>query len=415
MPKPMRKTSKNERLLVLVVDIDNDLYRKTRISGPLVGRVQNLSAATQLSLSDPEDTDANTMFQAVKTYDSLKKDGYSVNIATVTGAENGGYYADREVASQLEKVIAQTKADSCVFVTDGASDERALPIIESRLKINSMMSITVKQSKALEKTYVAALEKLKEPHYARIVFGIPAILLLLFAISYAAGLSWQVPAALIGTYLFLKAFGLEDMFLNSLSGFGFSLDKISFVFYLGSIIFLIASLFIGGSSYVSQLRQSRNVGLAFSYGLEGFLLLVPVVMILYLAGRMIDIKASRYTFRSFRYGVYFGYSIMAWALVYSSMAWLVGQIYFGQLLYYTIIAIALGLVISASATLLRRRAIRRKNLRNKLVVNELGSTIGKVAKVDSRRGGLIINTSLGNPIRYNIDRIIEISDKVVIK
>jgi Predicted membrane protein len=41
---------KNERLLILVVDIDNDLYVKTKINGPLLGRVQNLNGATQLHL-----------------------------------------------------------------------------------------------------------------------------------------------------------------------------------------------------------------------------------------------------------------------------------------------------------------------------------------------------------------------------
>ena len=58
-----------ERLLVLAVDIDNDLYRKTRITGPVVGRDDNLKAAAALVLADPQDTDGNTMFEAVKKYD----------------------------------------------------------------------------------------------------------------------------------------------------------------------------------------------------------------------------------------------------------------------------------------------------------------------------------------------------------
>ena len=177
MAREMPGIDKAERLLILAVDIDNDLYRKTKIGGPLLGRVQNLSGATQLALADPEDTDSNTMFQAVKMYDELKEAGYSVSIATITGAEHEGYYADRELASQLDRVLEQTKADACVFVTDGASDASALPIIQSRIKINSMKTITVKQSKALESTYITIIEKLKEPHYARIIFGIPAILL----------------------------------------------------------------------------------------------------------------------------------------------------------------------------------------------------------------------------------------------
>ena len=159
---------RSERILVLAVDIDNDLYRKTKIGGPLMGRVQNLNGATQLALADPEDTDSNAMFEAVRIYDELKEKGNEVNVATVTGSEREGYDADREIARQLELVLEQYRADSCVFVTDGASDKRVLPVIQSRIKINSVKIVTLKQAEALENTYFTVLEKLKEPHYSRI-------------------------------------------------------------------------------------------------------------------------------------------------------------------------------------------------------------------------------------------------------
>ena len=119
--------NKEERILVLSVDIDNDLYRKTGISGPLMGRVQSLNGASQLALADPEDTDSNAIFEAVKTYDELKERGYSVNVAVITGSETEGYDADREVARQLELVLEEYRADGCIFVTDGMSDRRVLP------------------------------------------------------------------------------------------------------------------------------------------------------------------------------------------------------------------------------------------------------------------------------------------------
>ncbi len=410
-----RGIEKSERLLVLVVDVDNDLYRKTRIGGPLIGRVQNLNGATQLALADPEDTDANTMFQAVKLYDELKEEGYSVNIATITGAESEGYNAGREVASQIERVIDQTKADSCMFITDGASDEQVLPIIESRIKINSVKMVAVKQNKALESTYVAVLEKLKEPHYARIVFGIPAILFLLFAISYAAGFGWQVPLGLVGLYLLIKGFGLEDILIGSFRGFGFSIERMSFVFYLSALVFFIASVFIGASNYLAQLKITGDTGFATAYAVEGFLLLLPFMFGLYLIGRIIDTKSNRYIFRNFRYGVYIGSSVIVWVLAYSFMAWLLGQIYFSQFLSFTLAAIVAGVAISVVSNLLRVRVLRTKRLKNKLVVNELGTMIGKVAGVDVKRGGLIINTSFGNPVRYSVDRVVEVSDKVVVK
>ena len=134
LTKPKIK-SKDSNILILAIDIDNDLYRKTGISGPLMGRVQNLNGASQLALADPEDSDSNTMFYAVHLYDKMKDEGYSVEVATVTGSEKEGYEADKEVARQLELVLNKYKSDECILVTDGPSDERVLPIIQSRVKI----------------------------------------------------------------------------------------------------------------------------------------------------------------------------------------------------------------------------------------------------------------------------------------
>ncbi|MEM3554768.1 MAG: DUF373 family protein [Candidatus Micrarchaeaceae archaeon] len=407
--------AKDERLLVLAVDIDNDLYRKTGISGPIVGKVQNLNAATQLSLADPEETDANTMFQAVKLYDELKKEGYFVNVATITGAETEGYEADREIARQLELVLAEYKADGCIFVTDGASDKRVLPLVESRVKINGVRYVKMKQAENLENTYFTLLEKLKEPHYARIVFGIPALLLLLFALSYLLGLGWEVPVAIIGIYLAIKGFGMEDALLNSFRGFGFSIDRISFVFYLGSLLFLIASIFLGYGNYAAQASVTSNPTLLWLYAIEGFLVLLPIVLIMYLIGRIIDARNSRYIFRNFKYGMYVGSSIILWVMLYAFVAWIIGQIYFGQFLLFVVLAIIIGVAISFFTGYLRRKLLKTKRLVGKLVVNELGALIGKIAGVNTKRGLITINTSFGNKINYTIDRITDISDKVVIK
>ncbi|MEM3236904.1 MAG: DUF373 family protein, partial [Candidatus Micrarchaeaceae archaeon] len=397
--------AKDERLLVLAVDIDNDLYRKTGISGPIVGKVQNLNAATQLSLADPEETDANTMFQAVKLYDELKKEGYFVNVATITGAETEGYEADREIARQLELVLAEYKADGCIFVTDGASDKRVLPLVESRVKINGVRYVKMKQAENLENTYFTLLEKLKEPHYARIVFGIPALLLLLFALSYLLGLGWEAPVAIIGIYLAIKGFGMEDALLNSFRGFGFSIDRISFVFYLGSLLFLIASIFLGYGNYAAQASVTSNPTLLWLYAIEGFLVLLPIVLIMYLIGRIIDARNSRYIFRNFKYGMYVGSSIILWVMLYAFVAWIIGQIYFGQLLLFVVLAIIIGVAISFFTGYLRRKLLKTKRLVGKLVVNELGALIGKIAGVNTKRGLITINTSFGNKINYTIDRI----------
>jgi putative membrane protein len=414
LTKPRIK-SKDSNILILAIDIDNDLYRKTGISGPLMGRVQNLNGASQLALADPEDSDSNTMFYAVHLYDKMKDEGYSVEVATVTGSEKEGYEADKEVARQLELVLNKYKSDECILVTDGPSDERVLPIIQSRVKISSVQQVIIKQAEGAENTYYAIMEKLKEPHFARTVFGLPALILILFAVSYFLGTGWILPVALIGIYLLAKGFGLEEALINSFKGLGFSIDRMSFVFYMSAILFAITGVFIAANNYTTKLMITGNQAVSIAYMVEGFLVVLPIILILYLIGRFIDVRDARYYFRTFKYAIFIGSAIILWTLLYSFTEWFMGQIYFSQLVDYIILAIFIGVAVSGASRVMRRRMIRKKNLKGKIVVNDLGAMIGKIAGVDLKRGRMIINTGLGSPITYSVDKIIDLSDKVIIK
>ncbi len=404
-----------ERILVLAIDVDNDLYRKTKITGPVIGRIDNLKAAAKLALADPQDTDANAMFEAVRKYDELKKKGYSVNVATVTGAEKEGYVADVEVVRQIELVLERLKSDACVLVTDGSSDSRVLPLLKNRIKVNSVDIVHMKQAEGLENTYFTLLEKLKEPHYSRIVFGIPAVLLILFAISYYFNFGWQLPAALIGIYLIMKGFGLEDAIVGSFKGLGFSIERFSFVFYIGAIIFFLISLIIGYAAYSVALSTATNNLIIASQAIEGFLTLFPVSLILYLIGRMIDLENKRMRYRAISQGTYAAYVIVAIALLYLTSSWIIGQIYFWQFLLFGSIAILAGYGISIFSVFLRRRALRHARIKDKSVINDIGAYIGKITDVDSKRGLIFVKTDYGNVIKYDVDRITGVSDRVIIR
>src|SRR3989338_5810945 len=98
-----------ERLLILSVDRDDDLGRKTGIAGPVIGKAKVVEAATSLSLADPEEADANAMFQAAKLYGEMKVK-YTVEVAVLTGTDNVGIESDREVAKQFYSVLGKFKA-----------------------------------------------------------------------------------------------------------------------------------------------------------------------------------------------------------------------------------------------------------------------------------------------------------------
>src|SRR4030042_2152498 len=89
-----------KRILILCVDRDGDLETKAGIKTPLMGRTPNLDAAVSLALRDPEEPDANAMFEAVRLNDRLqndKKPEETFEVATISGSELGGVSADRKI------------------------------------------------------------------------------------------------------------------------------------------------------------------------------------------------------------------------------------------------------------------------------------------------------------------------------
>ncbi|MCL4403280.1 MAG: DUF373 family protein [Candidatus Marsarchaeota archaeon] len=404
-----------ERVLVLAVDIDNDLYRKTKVTGPVIGRKENIDAATKLILADPKDSDGNTMFEAVKRYDELKKDGYVAGVATITGAETEGYAADAELARQIELVLDEFKADSCLLVTDGESDNRVLPILKTRVKVNSVDFVHINQAPQFEKAYFTLLEKLKEPHYARIVFGIPAALLLLFSISLYFKLGIYLPIALVGIYLILYGFGMWEALVRSFKGLGFSIDRVSFIFYIASIIFFIIALVISYGSYSAGTAKTSNLLMLFSYGAEGFLMMFPISLMLYFIGRVIDLGKKRMRYRTINQGTYIGYGIISLALLYILSAWFAAQIYFWEFLLLSAVSIMFGYGISEFSSFLKRRAIKNARMKNKKVINEIGAYIGRIEDIDLSRNSILVKTHYGSTLRFDIDRVTNITDRVMIR
>ena len=78
------------KTLILNVDRDNDYGDKAQIEGPVIGYSECYAAAVKLVSIDPEDSDANALFGALKIYEDMKKNGEDVEIALVTGDNEVG-------------------------------------------------------------------------------------------------------------------------------------------------------------------------------------------------------------------------------------------------------------------------------------------------------------------------------------
>lgn len=216
----MKTTAKAERTLVLCVDRDDDLGVKAGIETPVLGREENINAAVSLALRDPEEPDANAMFEAVRIFDRLtetvEREGGECQIATVAGSELGGVGADRKLVSEFNEVLKTFSATDIVLVIDGFTDEAILPLIQSRVPVTSVRRITVRHSQSIEETawlFSRYLKMLIEtPRYARIALGLPGILIIVIGILSVFNLlvyTWIAFLIVLGFLLVVKGFGID--------------------------------------------------------------------------------------------------------------------------------------------------------------------------------------------------------------
>jgi putative membrane protein len=250
------------KTLVLNVDRDDDFGRKAKIKSPIIGIKDNTDAANKLGHADPEDSDLNAIFSAISTYQNYVNENKDVEIATICGHINVGLKSDEIIAQQLEQVIEKTKADNVVLITDGAEDEYILPIIQSRIKINSINRVTVKQSRELEDTYYRVVKILDDEKVQK-QFILPiALVLIVWALFVLLGLTASGFGAILltlGCYLLIRIFRwerrVETVYEEIKSGF--LTGRLSIFTNILAIVIIIASIILAFYS-VSNITFNSN-------------------------------------------------------------------------------------------------------------------------------------------------------------
>lgn len=240
------------RLLVLNVDRDNDLGRKTGIQAPCIGREEVLRAATALAVADPEEADANGMFAAVKEYDEIAADPGSydadaVFVAAVTGHIREGTQADAAMAHQIDQVLSATGADHCILVSDGGEDEHVMPIIQTRMKVDGVKRVIIKQAKNLE-GFLFLFHRLIHDEKLQRKFFLPFALLLVAGGASVILRSFEVfvGAALFlaAFYIFVQVFSWGESIGNFFASIGRGLQAGKLSFY-ASVISLVIVIWAG--------------------------------------------------------------------------------------------------------------------------------------------------------------------------
>ncbi|MEC9332696.1 MAG: DUF373 family protein [Candidatus Thermoplasmatota archaeon] len=281
-------------LLVIAIDRDNDLGRKTGIRSPVIGREANVKAALELGLADPEESDTNTMLAAVRTYDQLVDDEMKVEVVTICGDVRVGTKSDMKIANTLDQVIVKTKSTRAILISDGAEDRELEPIIRSRLRIDSTQMVVVQQSRPIEDTLYTIIHKMEDPKIQRqFIFPIALVALVYGLLTWvglndiAGGAIWVV----LGGYMLVKVAGWEEGLRNFYTELlTVTSERVSFYSYAWLIAVLL--MIVGITRGLDQMQEVSAQGvlamvLAF-LSLDGVLLLLLASVVTIEISRTID-------------------------------------------------------------------------------------------------------------------------------
>lgn len=282
------------KTLVLNVDRDDDFGRKAKVNSPIVGIKDNIEAANKLGQADPEDSDLNAIFSAIATYNKLKQEKKDAEITTICGHINVGLKSDEILAEQLEQVIKKTEAEQVILITDGAEDEHILPIIESRIKITSVIRVTVKQSKELEDTYYRIL-KLLDDEKVQKQFVLPIALVLIvwafFVLSNMAASGFGAILLTLGLYLLIRVFRWERNIAAMWEEIksGFLTGKLSLYTYILAIVILIANGILVYNEVTHTTFTSETELLPTIFFVNNMIWGIVIAGFLVVFGRVIDV------------------------------------------------------------------------------------------------------------------------------
>ncbi len=211
------------KLLILCVDRDNDLGKKANVDSPVIGREECLKAAVALGIKDPEETDTNSIFSGISIYDEYIKNNVDAEIAVICGDHEVGIKSDNALAKQMEIVLGKVEPKSAILVSDGAEDEYIYPILASRIHIDGIKRVVVKQSRNIESLYYMIARSVQDEKVRR-KFVLPlALALIVFSTFFILtqfvnmmvenpipDISWAVVFFTIGIYIIVKAYSLDE-------------------------------------------------------------------------------------------------------------------------------------------------------------------------------------------------------------
>jgi len=195
------------------------LYRGQPLDAgpPIVGEAAIERLVTSVGVDDPEDSRVNCLLEGLRVARDLDDETVA---AVLTGAGES-VSSDRQIAAQVDQLVAEYNPESAIVVVDSAEDERLVPIIESRIPVDAVDRVVVRQARDIESTYYLLKQFLADEELRKTVLvpiglallAFPTLLALFDSITVSVG----AMSAVVALFLLYKGLSI-DVMLTNLSG-----------------------------------------------------------------------------------------------------------------------------------------------------------------------------------------------------
>ncbi|MEY7851522.1 DUF373 family protein [Natrarchaeobius sp. A-rgal3] len=278
--------------LVVCLDRTDDVGRKTGLHSPIVGWEAVRALVTDIGLADPEDSGVNSLLETLRVAQNLRDEDEEAVVAVVSGDRESMVSADRAVARQLDDLIAEYEPESAVVVIDSAEDERLVPVVESRVRVDSVDRVVVRQARDIESTYYLLKQFLADEELRQTVLVPLGLTLLVFpflAMRFGTAEGAAAITTVIGLFLLYKGFSIDEILTGAAHQIRESLysGQVSVVTYVAAAGLTLVGLFAGGLGVSSLEDQSGVVIPAMQFTFDSIPWLA-VAALTASAGRVLD-------------------------------------------------------------------------------------------------------------------------------
>ena len=214
---------------------------------PIVGREAVERLVTSAGVDDPEDSRVNCLLEGLR----LSRDLDDETVLAVLSGSGDSVGGDREIAAQVDQLVAEYDPDSAVVVVDSAEDERLVPIVESRVPVDAVDRVVVRQARDIESTYYLLKQFLGDEELRKTILvpvglallAFPALLAVVNDVTVAVGSI----AAVVGLFLLYKGLNIDSRLLGFSEQVQQALysGQVSLVTYVVAAGLALVGLFVG--------------------------------------------------------------------------------------------------------------------------------------------------------------------------